>query len=198
MGAAFRALGPGRLSDLHTAATPAVGPVLALAATAQQVSDAADYSVRAAPAGPQEFDVADRSVQPDADGRIPERSAALTASSAALTCCRRSRAPSGERHDLRASSGGAAHLEETCRSISAACASIGERRGASIDRDSGPRAVASPGARAVEQYQYRSTRMACRAVLQVQLVYEPDTREISFPFPQRFAGRSCSHWWSPH
>ena len=163
-------------------------PILALAATARQVSERRDYSVRATRTQGQEF-----SQLTDAFNhmltRIEGDQTRLQSQLSRLALLHRITHATGARHDLPSLFRVVLHNLEEDLPVDFACMCVCE---ASADALSiaviGPKSAQCTSAlRLAENDLVPVDQNALARCLGGELVYEPDTREIRFPFPQRFS-----------
>jgi len=163
-------------------------PILALAATARQVSERRDYSVRATRTQGQEF-----SQLTDAFNhmltRIEGDQTRLHSQLSRLDLLHRITHATGARHDLPSLFRVVLHNLEEDLPVDFGRMCVYE---ASADALSvaviGPKsAQCSSSLRLAENDQVPFDQNVLARCLGGELVYEPDTREIRFPFPQRFS-----------
>lgn len=164
------------------------GPILALAATAQRVSERRDYSVRAAGSAGYEFGLLTDAFNHMLT-RIEGDQSKLRSQLGRLDLLQRITRATGERHDLasvfRVVLGSLEHelpLDFGCMCI--------------YEADAGALAVAVIGTRSAqfgaalglaERDSVPIDQNGLGRCVAGELVYEPDTAPIDFPFPQRFA-----------
>ncbi|TLY91326.1 MAG: GAF domain-containing protein [Gammaproteobacteria bacterium] len=163
-------------------------PILALATTAQRVSEHRDYSVRATRPHGYEFGILTDAFNHMLT-RIEGDQTKLRSQLSRLDLLHRITRATGERHDLQSvfrvvlhHLGDVLPLDFACMCVydaSAAALSI-----AVIDSRSAALAVSLGLAEAGRVPIDQNGLARCVAG---ELVHEPDTREIQFPFPQRFA-----------
>src|SRR5437879_642858 len=163
-------------------------PILALAATARQVSERRDYSVRATRTQGQEF-----SQLTDAFNhmltRIEGDQTRLHSQLSRLDLLHRITHATGARHDLPSLFRVGLHNLEEDLPVDFACMCVCE---AGADALSiaviGPKSVQCASAlRLAENDQVPVDQNALARCLGGEVVYAPDPREIRFPFPQRFS-----------
>jgi signal transduction histidine kinase/ActR/RegA family two-component response regulator len=164
-------------------------PILALATTAQRVSEHRDYSVRAT--RPQGYEFA---ILTDAFNhmltRIESDQTKLRSQLSRLDLLHRITRATGERHDLPSVFRVVLHNLGEDLPIDFGCMCLYEASAtalsiAVIDPRNAPLAV-SLGL--TESGQVPIDQNGLARCVAGELVYEPDTRENKFPFPQRFAG----------
>ena len=121
--------------------------------------------------------------------RIEDDQTKLQSQLSRLTCCTESRARPASAMTCRASSAWCcATSRRICRSISAACASTSRARGAVHRGDRAAAATHSRGSLGLaEESAVPIDQNGLARCVAGELVYEPDTRALNFPFPQRFA-----------
>src|SRR5437660_1818279 len=173
---------PGRLQGVISK------PILALAATARQVSERRDYSVRATRTQGQEF-----SQLTDAFNhmltRIEGDQTRLQSQLGRLDLLYRITHATGARHDLPSLFRVVLHNLEEDLPVDFGCMCVCEA-GADVlsIAGMGPKSVQCASAlRLAENDQVPFDQNGLARCLGGELVYEPDTREIRFPFPQRFS-----------
>jgi signal transduction histidine kinase/ActR/RegA family two-component response regulator/HAMP domain-containing protein len=164
------------------------GPILALASTAQQVSERRDYSVRASRPRGYEFgqltDAFNHMLT-----RIQSDQANLQKQLSRLDLLQRITRATGERHDLPSVFRVVLHHLEEDMPLDFGCLSIYEASAEALSiAVIGPRSAGrAPALKLSEQDQVPIDRNGLARCVAGELVYEPDTCQISFPFPQRFA-----------
>jgi signal transduction histidine kinase/ActR/RegA family two-component response regulator/uncharacterized membrane protein affecting hemolysin expression len=167
------------------------GPILALATTAQQVSERRDYSVRA--------------VRPDGlelgrltDAfnhmltRIETDQSKLQSQLSRLDLLHRITRATGERHDLPSVFRVVLSTVEEDLPIDFGCMCLYEASAEALSvAVIGPRSLRLGSALRLEEgEQVPIDQNGLARCVAGELVYEPDTREMRFPFPQRFAQAS--------
>jgi signal transduction histidine kinase/ActR/RegA family two-component response regulator len=164
------------------------GPILALAATAQRVSERQDYSVRATRPQGREFgqltDAFNHMLT-----RIESDRATLHSQLSRLDLLQRITRATGERHDLPSVFRVVLrHLEEDMP-LDFGCLCMYEPDAEALSvAVIGPASTQLAGALGLaEQDSVPIDRNGLARCVGGELVYDPDTREIRFPFPQRFA-----------
>jgi signal transduction histidine kinase/ActR/RegA family two-component response regulator len=165
------------------------GPVLALAATAQQVSEQRDYSVRAGTPQGREFGQLTEAFNHMLT-RIQSDQGTLHSQLSRLDLLQRITRATGERHDLPSVFRVVLrHLEEDMP-LDFGCLCVYEANGEALSISViGPASAnLAPALKLSEQDQVPIDQNGLSRCVAGELVYEPDTREISFPFPQRFSG----------
>ena len=163
-------------------------PILALAATARQVSEQRDYSVRAVKSQGQEFGLLTDAFNHMLT-RIEGDQTRLQSQLSRLDLLHRITRATGERHDLQSLFRVVLHNLEEDLPVDFGCMCVYE---ASADALSiaviGPKSAQCGSAlNFAENDQVPIDQNGLARCLGGELVYEPDTREIRFPFPQRFA-----------
>jgi signal transduction histidine kinase/ActR/RegA family two-component response regulator len=163
-------------------------PILALAETAQTVSEHRDYSVRAVKPEGYEFRILTNAFN-HMLGRIEEGQTKLQSQLSRLDLLHRITRATGERQDLPSIFGVVLRNLEEDLPIDFGCMCVYE---ASVDALS----IATIGAQSAllsselglsEQTQVPIDQNGLSRCIGGELVYEPDTREMSSPFPRRFA-----------
>jgi signal transduction histidine kinase/ActR/RegA family two-component response regulator len=163
-------------------------PILALAGTAKAVSEAQDYTVRAAPTGAYEFDLFTDTFNHMLT-RIQESEAKLYAQLRRLSLLQRITRATGERQDLPSIFQVVLGSLENDLPMDFGCFLLYDAAAQSLT-------VASLGA-AGHQFA-ENLKLSVGGSVPVdqnglsrcvagQLVYEPDVRSVAFPFPQRLA-----------
>jgi signal transduction histidine kinase/ActR/RegA family two-component response regulator len=163
-------------------------PILALAATARQVSERRDYSVRATRSQGQEFGLLTDAFNHMLT-RIEGDQARLQSQLSRLDLLHRITRATSERHDLQSLFRVVLHNLEEDLPVDFGCMCVYE---ASADSLSiaviGPKSAQSGSAlNLAENDQVPIDQNGLARCLGGELVYEPDTRAIRFPFPQRFS-----------
>jgi signal transduction histidine kinase/ActR/RegA family two-component response regulator/uncharacterized membrane protein affecting hemolysin expression len=167
------------------------GPILALATTAQQVSERRDYSVRAVRADGLELgrltDAFNHMLT-----RIESDQAKLHSQLSRLDLLHRITRATGERHDLPSVFRVVLSTLEEDLPLDFGCMCLYE---ASVEALSvaviGPRSLRLGSALRLEEgEQVPIDQNGLARCVAGELVYEPDTRDMRFPFPQRFAQAS--------
>src|SRR5881394_701669 len=163
-------------------------PILALATTAQRVSEHRDYSVRATRPQGYEFGIFTDAFNHMLT-RIEGDQTKLRSQLSRLDLLHRITRATGERHDLRSVFRVVLHHLGDDLPLDFACMCVYEASAAAlsiavIDSRSAALAVSLGLA---ESGQVRIDQNGLARCVAGELVYEPDTREITFPFPQRFA-----------
>jgi signal transduction histidine kinase/CheY-like chemotaxis protein len=162
-------------------------PLLALAATARQVSERRDYSVRAVKSAGQEF-----ALLTDAFNhmltRIEGDRTKLQSQLSRLDLLHRITRATGERQDLPSVFRVVLHALEEHMRLDFGCLCVYE---ASVEALSvaviGPRSARFCSALALaERERIPIDENGLARCVGGELVYEPDTRDLKFPFPQRF------------
>jgi signal transduction histidine kinase/ActR/RegA family two-component response regulator len=162
-------------------------PLLALAATARQVSERRDYSVRAVKSAGQEF-----ALLTDAFNhmltRIEGDRTKLQSQLSRLDLLHRITRATGERQDLPSVFRVVLHALEEHMRLDFGCLCVYE---ASVEALSvaviGPRSARFCSALALaERERVPIDENGLARCVGGELVYEPDTRDLKFPFPQRF------------
>ena len=164
------------------------GPILALATTARQVSERRDYSVRAVKPQGHEFGLLTDAFNHMLT-RIESAQTKLHSQLSRLDLLQRITRATGERHDLLSVFRVVLrHLEEDLP-IDFGCLCVYDAAAEALS-------VAAIGSRSasraavlqlVEGNQVPIDQNGLARCVAGELVYEPDAREIRFPFPQRFA-----------
>src|SRR6266446_6197708 len=160
-------------------------PILALATTAQRVSEHRDYSVRATRPQGYEF-----GILTDAFNHMLTRiEGDQTKLRSRLDLLHRITRATGERHDLPSLFRVVLHNVGEDLPVDFGCMCLYEASAAAlsisvIDPRSAPLAL---GLGLSESGQVPIDQNGLQRCVAGELVYEPDTREIKFPFPQRFA-----------
>ena len=163
-------------------------PILAFAATAQQVSEQRDYSVRAEGSDVQEFAQLTHAFNHMLT-RIDSDQAKLHSQLARLSLLHRITRATGERHDLpslfRVVLG---HVEQDLP-VDFAAMLVYEPSAATLTLAViGPASTKPAGGLSLaEQQAVPIDQNGLSRCVAGELVYEPDTRTLPFPFPQRFA-----------
>ena len=164
-------------------------PILALATTARQVSEQRDYSVRAGGSGVQEFAQLTEAFNHMLT-RIASDQDKLRSQLARLSLLHRITRATGERHDLPSLFRVVLSHVEQDLPVDFAGMLVYEP---SVDALT--MAVVGPASTALtrdlalgEQQTVPIDQNGLARCMGGELVYEPDTRALAFPFPQRFAG----------
>ncbi len=164
------------------------GPILALANSARAVSDRHDYSVRAEPTGAYEFDVFIGAFNQMLT-RIQQSERSLRDQLSRLGLLQQITRATGDRLDLPSIFQVVLGSLEQSLSIDFGCFLLHDPVGKSL-------AVATIGAASRAHAQAMDLKERApipidqnglSRCLSGRLVYEPDTREVHFPFPQRLA-----------
>jgi signal transduction histidine kinase/ActR/RegA family two-component response regulator len=163
-------------------------PILALATTAQRVSEHRDYSVRATRPQGYEFGILTDAFNHMLT-RIEGDQTKLRSQLSRLDLLHRITRATGERHDLPSLFRVVLHNLGEDLPIDFGCMCLYEASAAAlsiavIDPRSAPLAV---GLGLTESGQVPIDQNGLARCVAGELVYEPDTREIKFPFAQRFA-----------
>src|SRR5437588_2533997 len=163
-------------------------PILALATTAQRVSEHRDYSVRATRPHGYEFGLFTDAFNHMLT-RIEGDQTKLRSQLSRLDLLHRITRATGERHDLRSVFRVVLHHLGDDLPLDFACMCVYEASAAAlsiavIDSRSAALAV---GLGLAESGQVPIDQNGLARCVAGELVYEPDTHEIEFPFPQRFA-----------
>lgn len=167
------------------------GPILALATTAQQVSERRDYSVRAVRPQGLEFGVLTDAFNHMLT-RIESDQTKLQAQLSRLDLLHRITRATGERHDLPSVFRVVLSTLEQDLPIDFGCMCLYEASAEAVS-------IAVIGAKSrqlgtalglAEGERVPIDQNGLARCVAGELVYEPDTREIRFPFPQRFAQAS--------
>ncbi|TLZ48385.1 MAG: response regulator [Gammaproteobacteria bacterium] len=163
-------------------------PILALATTAQRVSEHRDYSVRATRPHGYEFGLFTDAFNHMLT-RIEGDQTKLRSQLSRLDLLHRITRATGERHDLRSVFRVVLHHLGDDLPLDFACMCVYEASAAAlsiavIDSRSAALAV---GLGLAESGQVPIDQNGLARCVAGELVYEPDTHEIKFPFPQRFA-----------
>lgn len=163
-------------------------PIMALTDTARAISDRRDFSVRAAPTGGHELgqltDAFNRMLT-----EIQSQHVRLNSQVASLHLLQDITRAIGERQDLPSLLRVVVHNVEDGLPVDFACVCLKEGEGEEITVATiGPRSRAFESAlKLVEQQVVPIDANGLSRCIAGQLVYEPDVRELQFPFPQRFA-----------
>src|SRR6266404_3579657 len=163
-------------------------PILALATTAQRVSEHRDYSVRATRPQGHEFGILTDAFNHMLT-RIEGDQTKLRSQLSRLDLLHRITRATGERHDLPSLFRVVLHNLGEDLPVDFGCMCLYEASAAAlsisvIDPRSAPLAL---GLGLSESGQVPIDQNGLQRCVAGELVYEPDTREIKFPFPQRFA-----------
>ena len=163
-------------------------PILALAATAQQVSERRDYSVRAVTAPGQEFGQLTDALNHMLT-RIEDDQTKLQNQLSRLSLLHRITRATGERSDLPSVFRVVLrHLEDDLPVDFAAMCRYEPERAVLTLGVIGPGSNALAGALGFgEESAVPIDQNGLARCVGGELVYEPDTRALNFPFPQRFA-----------
>jgi signal transduction histidine kinase/ActR/RegA family two-component response regulator len=163
-------------------------PILALAATAQQVSEQRDYSVRAGSSEVQEFAQLTGAFNHMLT-RISTDQDKLHSQLARLSLLHRITRATGERHDLPSLFRVVLRHVEADLPVDFAAMLVYDPTAAALTL-----AVIGPASNAraatlslVEQQAVPIDQNGLARCVAGELVYEPDTNALAFPFPQRFA-----------
>jgi len=163
-------------------------PILALATTAQRVSEHRDYSVRATRPQGYEFGILTDAFNHMLT-RIEGDQTKLRSQLGRLDLLHRITRATGERHDLPSVFRVVLHHLGDDLPLDFACMCVHEASAAALSIaviDSRSAALAA-GLGLAESQRWTALRRSLRERTCRQNLYEPDTREIKFPFPQRFA-----------
>ena len=163
-------------------------PILALATTAQRVSEHRDYSVRATRPQGYEFGILTDAFNHMLT-RIEGDQTKLRSQLSRLDLLHRITRATGERHDLPSLFRVVLHTLGEDLPVDFGCMCLYEASAAAlsiavIDPRSAPLAV---GLGLTESGQVPIDQNGLARCVAGELVYEPETREVRFPFPQRFA-----------
>jgi signal transduction histidine kinase/CheY-like chemotaxis protein/uncharacterized membrane protein affecting hemolysin expression len=167
------------------------GPILALATTAQQVSERRDYSVRAVKPQGREFGLLTDAFNHMLT-RIESDQSKLQSQLSRLDLLHRITRATGERHDLPSVFRVVLSTLEEDLPIDFGCMCVYEASAEALS-------IAAIGRRSrqlgsalglAEEARVPIDQNGLARCVAGELVYEPDTREIRFPFPQRFAQAS--------
>jgi signal transduction histidine kinase/ActR/RegA family two-component response regulator/uncharacterized membrane protein affecting hemolysin expression len=163
-------------------------PILALAATAQQLSEQRDYSVRAGSSDVQEFAQLTHAFNHMLT-RIESDQAKLHSQLGRLSLLHRITRATGERHDLPSLFRVVlSHVEEDLPVDFAAMLVYEPSAAALTLAVLGPVSTQHAGALSLtEQQAVPIDQNGLSHCVAGEVVYEPDTRTLPFPFPQRFA-----------
>jgi signal transduction histidine kinase/ActR/RegA family two-component response regulator len=163
-------------------------PILALAATAQQVSEQRDYSVRAGSSEVQEFAQLTGAFNHMLT-RISTDQDKLHSQLARLSLLHRITRATGERHDLPSLFRVVLHHVEADLPVDFAAMLVYDPAATALTLTViGPASSALAAALSlVEQQAVPIDQNGLAHCVAGELVYEPDTRSLPFPFPQRFA-----------
>jgi signal transduction histidine kinase/ActR/RegA family two-component response regulator len=163
-------------------------PILALAATAQQVSEQRDYSVRAGSSEVQEFAQLTGAFNHMLT-RISTDQDKLHSQLARLSLLHRITRATGERHDLPSLFRVVLHHVEADLPVDFAAMLVCDPAATALTLTViGPASSALAAALSlVEQQAVPIDQNGLAHCVAGELVYEPDTRSLPFPFPQRFA-----------
>jgi signal transduction histidine kinase/ActR/RegA family two-component response regulator len=163
-------------------------PILALAATAQQISEQRDYAVRAADSEVQEFAQLTHAFNHMLT-RIATDQGKLHSQLGRLSLLHRITRATGERHDLPSLYRVVLrHVEEDLPAEFAAMLVYEPGMTALTLAVLGPASTAlAPALTLAEQQSIPIDQNGLARCVAGELVYEPDTRALDFPFPQRFA-----------
>ena len=163
-------------------------PILALAATAQQVSEQRDYSVRAESSAVQEFAQLTHTFNYMLT-RIAGDQDKLHSQLGRLSLLHRITRATGERHDLPSLFRIVLRHVEEHLPVDFAAMLVYEPSGAALTLAViGPASTELAGALSLaEQQTVPVDQNGLARCVAGELVYEPDTRALRFPFPQRFA-----------
>jgi signal transduction histidine kinase/ActR/RegA family two-component response regulator len=163
-------------------------PILALAATAQQVSEQRDYSVRSGPAQGQEFAQLTEAFNHMLT-RIESDQARLQSQVGRLNLLHRITRATGERHDLPSIFRVVLRYVEEELPVDVAAMCLYEPAVQALTLAViGPGSTTLAPALALEEGQsIPIDQNGLAHCVAGELVYDPDTRERQFPFPQRFA-----------
>jgi signal transduction histidine kinase/CheY-like chemotaxis protein len=163
-------------------------PILALAATARQVSEQRDYAVRAVSSDVQEFAQLTLAFNHMLT-RVASSQDKLQSQLGRLSLLHRITRATGERHDLPSLFRVVLHHVEEDLPVDFAAMLIYEPSAAALTL-----AVIGPGSvtlaaplNLTEQQNIPIDQNGLGRCVAGELVYEPDTRSLPFPFPQRFA-----------
>ena len=164
-------------------------PILRLAATAQQVSEQRDYSVRAGASEGQEFGQLTDALNHMLT-RIEGDQAKLQSQLTRLSLLHRITRATGERHDLPSVFHVVLRHVEDDLPLDFAALCLYEPLAAAVTLAViGPGSlVLAPALALAQEQQIPIDQNGLARCIAGELVYEPDTRELRFPFPQRFAG----------
>ncbi len=164
------------------------GPILALATTAQQVSEQRDYSVRAVKAQGYEFGLLTDAFNHMLT-RIASDQSKLHSQLSRLDLLQRITRATGERHDLQSVFRVVLGTLEEDLPLDFGCMCLYEASDEALSiAVLGPRSGASAVSLGLcENERVPIDQNGLSRCVGGELVYEPDTREIRFPFPQRFA-----------
>jgi signal transduction histidine kinase/ActR/RegA family two-component response regulator/uncharacterized membrane protein affecting hemolysin expression len=175
----------GRLQSLIS------GPILALATTAQQVSAQRDYSVRAVKPQGHEFGLLTDAFNHMLT-RIESDQSKLRSQLSRLDLLHRITRATGERHDLPSVFRVVLSTLEEDLPIDFGCMCVYEASAEALSiAVIGPRSLGLSAALGLtEGERVPIDQNGLARCVAGDLVYEPDTREISFAFPQRFAQAS--------
>jgi len=163
-------------------------PILALAATAQQVSEQRDYTVRAESSNVQEFAQLTNAFNHMLT-RIDGDQAKLHSQLGRLSLLHRITRATGERHDLASLFRVVLHHVEQDLPVDFAAMLLYDPSGAALTLAViGPASTELAGVLSLtEQQPVPIDQNGLARCVAGELVYEPDTRALPFPFPQRFA-----------
>src|SRR5437773_4218322 len=163
-------------------------PILALATTAQRVSEHRDYSVRATRPQGHEFGILTDAFNHMLT-RIEGDQTKLRSQLSRLDLLHRITRATGERHDLPSVFRVVLHHLGDDLPLDFACLCVYEASAAALSiAVIDPRSAAlAAGLGLAESGQVPIDQNGLARCVAGELVYEPDTREIKFPFPQRFA-----------
>jgi signal transduction histidine kinase/ActR/RegA family two-component response regulator/uncharacterized membrane protein affecting hemolysin expression len=175
----------GRLQSLIS------GPILALATAAQQVSERRDYSVRAVKPQGREFGLLTDAFNHMLT-RIQSDQAKLQSQLSRLDLLHRITRATGERHDLPSVFRVVLSTLEGDLPLDFGCMCVYEASAEALSiAVIGPRSLRLSGALGLaEGERVPIDQNGLARCVAGDLVYEPDTRAISFAFPQRFAQAS--------
>lgn len=168
-------------------------PILALAATAQQLSEQRDYSVRAGSSDVQEFAQLTHAFNHMLT-RIDSDQAKLHSQLGRLSLLQRITRATGERHDLPSLFRVVLRHVEDDLPVDFAAMLVYDPSAAALTLSAlGPASTARAGALSLtEQQTVPIDQNGLSRCVAGELVYEPDTRTLPFPFPQRFANASLN------
>ena len=163
-------------------------PILALAATAQQLSEQRDYSVRVEGSDVQEFAQLTHAFNHMLT-RIDGDQAKLHSQLGRLSLLHRITRATGERHDLPSLFRVVLRHVEEDLPVDFAAMLVYEPSAAALTLDViGPASTQHAGALSLtEQQAVPIDQNGLSRCVAGELVYEPDTRTLPFPFPRRFA-----------
>jgi signal transduction histidine kinase/CheY-like chemotaxis protein len=163
-------------------------PILEFANTAQRVSEQRDYSVRAARADGQEFGLLTDAFNHMLT-RIESDQTRLQSQLGRLSLLHRITRATGERHDLASVFRVVLHHLEQELPVDFAAVCLYEPNSAALTLVViGPQSTALASTLdLVEQQAVPIDQNGLSRCVAGELVYEPDTRALEFPFPQRFA-----------